>query len=592
MASPATMSRALARPRPGRSWSPLLIVCALGCVALAACKDRAAEEEAAEPAAAPAKPRLLASHLGDRGLFTHADEQPILGATVDGLRASYGAQAIRQVGPTKYTIGLAETSFGARPRLDLRVQQGAVVEYRFHLEYGERDDLRAELLRVLDLALGGKGRPVKRHAAECTAYAVPGHGGELSGDDCAPEAFACQRAEVALCESQALRAITVFVQRARPPVPRTTTPAAALRGASWQPPEHARPLPEEPREPSVTALPDGRLLLVGGIDWGERDNNAIVYDPAGGPIEVIPSGRPRTREHTATLLGDGTVLIAGGSPADVTRFHTSTAEARRFDPARRRWMPVPDMHEARYGHSAFLLPDGRVLVFGGTQTGGEFLRTSEIYDPRSNRWSRGPLMNQGRWQHAAVMLADRRILIAGSGEPGAEMTSEVYDPAARSFQLSGALARPWFRHQMALLADGRAWLVGESYADDPSAPHLASELYDPDAGEWMLSVADQRAWMGFAAVPAFGGVLLVGGHRPVTASAGDGSASVEPQQETLFFTPRTETLMLGPDIPASHTGDRPRLIARGDEVLLLARESRTILTLRAAQPDEPGAASR
>ena len=550
-----------------------LVVGCLAALACVSCKDQGESRAESRPSQPP--PGVLAGLLGDDGVFRHGGA-PILDATVASLRTTFGDQLSRESG--SYRVALPATSLGSAPQLVLDVHGDTVAGYRFQLDYGAAGEMREVVVRALDRALGGRGRAVRHGALACSAYPVPGDRSPSIDATCAAEAFACERAEVAVCESEALEAVAVFVSRARPPIPRADTAARELAARAWHLDQRAA-LPEPAREPSATLLADGRVLLVGGIHWEERRDDAILHDPENGAVEVVDGIRARTRGHTATQLADGSVLVAGGSPADVTRFHISTAATARLDLAGKRWRASASMAEARYGHSAFLLPDGRVLVFGGTRTGSEFLRSCEFYDPRSDRWSPGPELHQGRWQHAAVRLQNGDILVAGSGEPGAEMTSEVFEVESGTWRLSGALNRAWYGHGMTLLADGRAWLLGESYGADGARPHLGSELYDPDLGAWTLSIADDRRWSGFSVASVAGGVLVVGGHRPVQAK--DGGAAVEKLTETLFFAARTERLYLGPGLPTTHTGDAPRVVAQENgDLLLYARTSPTPLLLR------------
>src|SRR5207249_3733005 len=104
-----------------------------------------------------------------------------------------------------------------------------------------------------------------------------------------------------------------------------------------------------------------------------------------------------------------------------------TAEA--YDSGRNSWSPVGAMTVARFRHTATLLEDGRVLVAGGMGAGGP-LASSELFDPSSNSWQPGPAMNAARARHTATLLPDGRVLVAG-GEGAATLASaEIYDPAA------------------------------------------------------------------------------------------------------------------------------------------------------------------
>jgi hypothetical protein len=117
--------------------------------------------------------------------------------------------------------------------------------------------------------------------------------------------------------------------------------------------------------PTATLLPDGRVLVVGGTFGGFSFSNALasaeVYDPKMGTWSGAASMHANRQYHTATLLPDGTVLVAGGTGGPEDR-----ASAEIYDADRDTWSAVGNMHEVRAGHTATLLPNGNVLVAGGT----------------------------------------------------------------------------------------------------------------------------------------------------------------------------------------------------------------------------------
>jgi len=88
--------------------------------------------------------------------------------------------------------------------------------------------------------------------------------------------------------------------------------------------------------------------------------------------------------HTATLLLNGKVLITGGF--DPTDNSPPTASAELFDPETGTFTPTGNMTTPRSGHSAVLLPDGHVLIAGGGGSGGS-LGTAEVYDPSSGTFA-------------------------------------------------------------------------------------------------------------------------------------------------------------------------------------------------------------
>ena len=127
----------------------------------------------------------------------------------------------------------------------------------------------------------------------------------------------------------------------------------------------------------------------------------------GGWLRAADMGTPRS-QHTATLLPDGRVLVAGGAHS------TLLASTEIYNPTTNSWTAAPSMSTARNLHAATPLSDGRVLVAGGTNGGvGGYLASAEIYDPATNGWSAIPNMNMARGAFTATRLADDRVLVAG-----------------------------------------------------------------------------------------------------------------------------------------------------------------------------------
>src|SRR5215831_5703707 len=130
------------------------------------------------------------------------------------------------------------------------------------------------------------------------------------------------------------------------------------------------------------------------------------------PGTFIPTGdmtTPREYGHTATLLLNGKVLIAGGSSSRQNPGQRASAEL--FDPTTNTFTPTGDRTTGRVGHTATLLPDGRVLIVGGTNMG--FLGTAELYDPATGTFSATGSMVTPQMSHTATLLDNGKVLIAG-----------------------------------------------------------------------------------------------------------------------------------------------------------------------------------
>ncbi len=215
--------------------------------------------------------------------------------------------------------------------------------------------------------------------------------------------------------------------------------------------------------------------------------------------------------HTATLLRDGKVLVAGGLINDRLDGMVSAA-AELFDPSSESWTATGGMTEARWGHTATLLPDGRVLVAGSYVNSSDPLASAEVYDPASGRWATTGSMNQGRGGHTATLLPDGRVLVVGGGaedtllEGGPRSaTAELYDPDTGQSATTGSMTEARKGFTATLLPDGRVLVAGGS------GNFMEAELYDASTEKWTPtgSLADGR--FGHTATLLRDGTVLVTG---------------------------------------------------------------------------------
>ncbi len=234
-----------------------------------------------------------------------------------------------------------------------------------------------------------------------------------------------------------------------------------------------------PREShKATLLRDGKVLITGGHDrTGRHLASAEIYDPA--TRRFTPAGSmltPRS-DHVATLLGNGMVLVTGGmtnAPAETL----TLSSAELFDPVKRVFSAVGSMHTVRAKHSAALLPDGKVIVMGGTDVrlGRGKKASAELYDPAKRQFAQTGNMNTARYKirDAVVVLRDGRVLVVGGGTQ-----VEVYDPASGVFRLvKGDLGAARHYATATLLNDGRVLFAG-GYATGSNAGLIA------EAGAWI-----------------------------------------------------------------------------------------------------------
>ena len=173
------------------------------------------------------------------------------------------------------------------------------------------------------------------------------------------------------------------------------------------------------------------------------------------------------------------------------------------------------MHEARSGHTATLLVDGRVLVTGGSIVHDSATASAEIYDPAAGTWTLVAPMSIGRVGHTATLLDDGTVLVSGGhlgiADPGPQASSERFDPATGRWSDAGSMLVGRYQHSATLLVDGRVLIAGGRTADGATA---AAELYDPNDGSWIPTTAMAHARQGQAAARLpDDSVLVVGGDQ-------------------------------------------------------------------------------
>src|SRR5262245_13413865 len=194
-------------------------------------------------------------------------------------------------------------------------------------------------------------------------------------------------------------------------------------------------------------------------------------------------------EHTATLLANGKVLVAGGANRGLLN------SAELYDPASGTWSATGSLTTARFGHTATLLPDGKVLVAGG----GSTLNTAELYDPTTGTWNVTGSLNTGRYRHTATLLPNGKVLVTG-GFTGSSTSgfcpcidfvsnrAELYDPATRTWSVTGNLNAERGLHAATLLQNGKVLVTGGTNGTlidiGEYVPYSGAELYDPASGTW------------------------------------------------------------------------------------------------------------
>jgi hypothetical protein len=247
-------------------------------------------------------------------------------------------------------------------------------------------------------------------------------------------------------------------------------------------------------------LPDGRVLVAGGINEGQLLASAEIYDPGTGKwTTTTPMSTPRLG-NTLTVLANGNVLATGGTSADTasgagggqTIRPDGTAEV--YNVAAGTWTPTSGaMSTPRFEHTATLLDDGRVLIAGGqgppVSGNTAALATTEIYDVAVNSFRKSNDMGDARFNHTAVKLPDRTVLVVGGsgGQNGdtSLATAEVFNPSDGSWSSAGTLTNSRTGHTATVFNDGRVLVTGgESVTRGNRRALKSAEIFSLDKKEW------------------------------------------------------------------------------------------------------------
>jgi hypothetical protein len=356
---------------------------------------------------------------------------------------------------------------------------------------------------------------------------------------------------------------------------------------------------------TATRLTGGKILIAGGNDGTQYLANAYLYDPETGIFTPTGSLRQARAYHTATLMQDGRVLIAGGMgsfawPGDpnatvkeqgvrwgeVYNPVSGAFEALAVDPAHPGF-PAGYMRSAHAQvgadspGSGTLLANGQVLVTGGTDSGTNY---SDVFDPTSNQFDLSNIVPdpQGSgWVlqdapnskptyegQSSVTLDDGRAFLTGgvawASTPQTRNQADVFSGSSQSFNPVGHMLTPRSLHTVTKLLNGKVLIVGgfDTYLSAGNGWYFGrstptAELYDPATGSFSPtgSLNSSRAAHSALLLPS-GEVLITGG------LTGDGTNTYLYPKTVEIYDPASGTFRVKDTL--DHGLDDPHLAGLSD----------------------------
>lgn len=274
-------------------------------------------------------------------------------------------------------------------------------------------------------------------------------------------------------------------------------------------------------------LDDGRVVVAGGADSPTTASiSADIYDPATGTFTPTGSLGVARMDAASVMLSNGWLFAAGGTSSG---FGAALATSTFFDRTgginhTGLFFGSGSMSEARDGAMAVLLDGDRVLVAGGQFNFSTFLSTAEVWSRDSGQFTGTGSMDSPHVAGTASNLPGNKVLVAGGRSDPSTTTgsAEVYDAAGGTFSGTGGLATARYLATGTALADGRVLVLG---GNDQSGATLASaEVYDPAQATFgnTGSMGEAR-WGASAVLLQDGRVLVAGGLNP----ASDRTSSAE-----------------------------------------------------------------
>jgi hypothetical protein len=316
---------------------------------------------------------------------------------------------------------------------------------------------------------------------------------------------------------------------------------------------------------TATLLTDGRVLIAGGFsDEAHYLDSAERYDPATRTFTPLAVRMVSARTCPASArLRDGRILYAGGAGGQGLWLRN----AELYDPKTEKFTATGSLNSRRDGAPAVLLGDGRVLVAGGYDGGlHRPVRSAEVYSPKTGRFTRTGNLTVARSAHTVTRLRDGRVLIAGGlGAGGVLRSADLYNPRTGRSTRTGSMRLVRHKHGAVLLANGNVLILGGSDDRDWEGRTSDAEIYLAKQGRFVKAPTMRVARFKLPDAVARlgdGSVLVAGGSTTVEAFNGRTFRSVEGHLDEPRFYSTTTALPDGSALIAGGYGTDIRATAR------------------------------
>jgi trimeric autotransporter adhesin len=274
--------------------------------------------------------------------------------------------------------------------------------------------------------------------------------------------------------------------------------------------------------------------------------------------------------HQASALPDGRILLTGGVSTPGAPIYAST---EIYDPVTGQFTPAAPMLTARREHASVTLQDGRILVAGGMTPAGAYTNTAEIYDPATGQWTAAGNMNSMRFRTIARLLPDGRVMVMGKDGYSTGGYADIFNPATGTFSKTGNFVENSGWHGLVVLADGRVMKVGgeASTAPSPYAPYSTrAEIWDPATNLWSATGPMSIGRSTIEPVLLADGKVLVAGGRNTMS-----------QRSTEIYDPATGVFTPGAEMPADFEPQTATVLPNAD-IVYTAGYNRQLMRYNAA----------